>query len=138
MCFSLIIVGFKICNKTRPQNTQILKVTQKSTTQLRNEGHLRSMFHFFWYDFKILISNNEVCLISFSNAIGRRELVIAHRGDSEFAPENTMGSFQQAVEKNTDGIETDLRLTSDGHIVLFHDAVNYYIITEKNANFKRL
>jgi glycerophosphoryl diester phosphodiesterase len=70
----------------------------------------------------VIIFESLVIFISFTNGV-RRELVIGHRGDSDFAPENTMGSFQLAVDKNTDGIETDLRLTYDGHIVLIHDAV---------------
>jgi glycerophosphoryl diester phosphodiesterase len=46
---------------------------------------------------------------------------LAHRGASEYAPENTLAAFYQAVEMGADGIETDLKLTKDGVIVLFHD-----------------
>lgn len=49
-------------------------------------------------------------------------LVIAHRGASHFAPENTMAAFRLAWEQGADAIETDLRLTADGAIVAFHDA----------------
>jgi len=64
-----------------------------------------------------------VCLLSinFITVLCRRELVIAHRGDSQFAPENTFAAFEMALEKQTDGIETDLRISKDGHIVLIHD-----------------
>ncbi len=34
-----------------------------------------------------------------------------------------MAAFQLALQKGADGIETDLRLSKDGHIVLFHDEV---------------
>ena len=34
-----------------------------------------------------------------------------------------MASFEQALKKKTDGLETDLRLTKDGVIVLIHDEV---------------
>jgi glycerophosphoryl diester phosphodiesterase len=47
--------------------------------------------------------------------------VVGHRGDSAHNPENTLISFQRAIEKGAEGIETDLRLTADGHIVLIHD-----------------
>ncbi|WP_052746097.1 glycerophosphodiester phosphodiesterase [Sulfurovum lithotrophicum] len=47
--------------------------------------------------------------------------VFAHRGFSALYPENTLLAFQKALEAGADGIETDLRLTRDGHIVLFHD-----------------
>ncbi len=46
---------------------------------------------------------------------------IAHRGLSALYPENTLLAFQKALESGADGIETDLRLTKDDEIVLFHD-----------------
>lgn len=49
-------------------------------------------------------------------------LDIAHRGASVDAPENTLESFRLAVEQGADMIETDLHLTADDEIVLFHDA----------------
>jgi glycerophosphoryl diester phosphodiesterase len=48
-------------------------------------------------------------------------LLIAHRGASARAPENTLMAFREALEAGADGIEFDARLTSDGHIVLMHD-----------------
>jgi glycerophosphoryl diester phosphodiesterase len=48
-------------------------------------------------------------------------LVIAHRGASHDAPENTLAAFRLAWEQEADAIETDLRLTRDGAIVAFHD-----------------
>ena len=47
--------------------------------------------------------------------------VFAHRGYSGAYPENTMLSFQKAVEVGTDGIELDVRLSEDGKVVVFHD-----------------
>jgi glycerophosphoryl diester phosphodiesterase len=49
-------------------------------------------------------------------------LIIAHRGTSWRAPENTLAAFQLAWDETADGIETDVRLTSDGRIVCIHDA----------------
>lgn len=48
---------------------------------------------------------------------------IAHRGASGYAPENTRAAFDLAIAMGADAIETDLRLTADGHPILFHDAV---------------
>ena len=48
-------------------------------------------------------------------------LVLSHRGYHEQAAENTLEAFAQAVDLGVDGIETDLRLSADGQIVLFHD-----------------
>jgi glycerophosphoryl diester phosphodiesterase len=47
--------------------------------------------------------------------------IIAHRGASAHAPENTLAAFQLALRQQADGIEMDTMLTADGHIVVFHD-----------------
>ena len=52
-----------------------------------------------------------------------RPLVVAHRGASGAAPENTMAAFERAVEMGADMIELDVHATKDGHIVVIHDAV---------------
>lgn len=45
----------------------------------------------------------------------------AHRGASEYAPENTLSSFYLGLLQGANGIETDVRKTKDGVLVLFHD-----------------
>lgn len=47
--------------------------------------------------------------------------IISHRGESTYAPENTMSAFYMAYLNNTDGIEVDVRETKDGVAVLHHD-----------------
>jgi glycerophosphoryl diester phosphodiesterase len=47
--------------------------------------------------------------------------IIAHRGASFDAPENSLTAFRLAFEQEADGVETDVRLTSDEQLVLFHD-----------------
>ncbi len=47
--------------------------------------------------------------------------VIAHKGSSGTAPENTMAAFQQALDLGVDMIELDVRNTHDEQIVVFHD-----------------
>jgi glycerophosphoryl diester phosphodiesterase len=49
------------------------------------------------------------------------QLIIAHRGASHDAPENTLSAFKLAMEQGADGFETDFYLTSDGQIACFHD-----------------
>lgn len=49
-------------------------------------------------------------------------VVIAHRGASGYAPENTMPAMELAYEMNAEMIEVDVMLSSDGVPVLFHDA----------------
>ena len=48
--------------------------------------------------------------------------VIGHRGAAGHAPENTFAAFDYGLEMGCDGVETDLRTTSDGVLVLMHDA----------------
>jgi glycerophosphoryl diester phosphodiesterase len=48
-------------------------------------------------------------------------LVVAHRGASAHAPENTMEAFRLAVEMGADAIELDVHLTSDGELAVIHD-----------------
>lgn len=48
--------------------------------------------------------------------------VIAHRGASAYAPENTMAAFELAVELGVDEVETDVQFTKDGKLLLFHDS----------------
>jgi glycerophosphoryl diester phosphodiesterase len=48
-------------------------------------------------------------------------LIIAHRGDSTNAPENTMAAFRQAIAAGADGVEFDVRLSNDGVPVVIHD-----------------
>lgn len=48
--------------------------------------------------------------------------IIAHRGASTYAPENTLPAFKKAIEQESDAIELDVRLTKDGVPVICHDA----------------
>lgn len=50
-----------------------------------------------------------------------RPVVIAHRGNSAHAPENTLEAFKQAVALKVDGVEFDVRLTADNQLVVIHD-----------------
>lgn len=49
--------------------------------------------------------------------------VIAHRGASSYAPENTFPSFDLAVRMGADALETDVRVSKDGVLLLLHDAL---------------
>lgn len=48
-------------------------------------------------------------------------LIIAHRGASADAPENTLAAFRLAIAQGADGLECDLRMSADGEIVISHD-----------------
>lgn len=51
----------------------------------------------------------------------RDVMIIAHRGANRDAPQNTMPAFSKACELCADGVETDVHMTKDGHIVLCHN-----------------
>lgn len=48
-------------------------------------------------------------------------LILAHRGASAYAPENTLPAFEKAKAMGADGFELDVHLSSDGHLVVIHD-----------------
>lgn len=48
-------------------------------------------------------------------------LILAHRGASGYAPENTLSAFEKALELGAHGIETDVHMTKDGQVVVCHD-----------------
>ncbi|NMA95372.1 MAG: glycerophosphodiester phosphodiesterase [Clostridiales bacterium] len=48
--------------------------------------------------------------------------IIAHRGASAHAPENTMPAFELAIEMGAEGIELDVHLSKDNEVVVIHDA----------------
>ena len=47
---------------------------------------------------------------------------IAHRGGADLWPENTLEAFERAMALGVDGIEFDLQLSADGHLLIHHDA----------------
>ena len=76
-----------------------------------------------------------------------KNLPIAHRGASAYAPENTLVAIQKAIDLGIKHIEIDVHMTKDGHIVAIHDAtinrtssaqgkVSEYTLSElKNLDF---
>ncbi|WP_265520285.1 glycerophosphodiester phosphodiesterase [Oerskovia flava] len=49
-------------------------------------------------------------------------VVIAHRGNSSVAPQNTLAAFESAWRAGADAIELDVRLSRDGRVVVIHDS----------------
>src|SRR5712692_7767104 len=51
----------------------------------------------------------------------RQPRVFAHRGGAGLAPENTMAAFDNGLALGADGLELDVHLSRDGHVVVHHD-----------------
>ena len=64
-------------------------------------------------------------------------IIIGHRGASNIAPENTLKSFQKAIELGADYIEFDLHKSKDGAIVIMHDS-NTFTTTGHKGSIKRM
>lgn len=47
--------------------------------------------------------------------------IIGHRGASGYRPENTLSAFSLALEMGVDGLELDVHMTRDGHLIVCHD-----------------
>ena len=50
-----------------------------------------------------------------------KPLIIGHRGAMALAPENTLSSFQKAIELGVDMIELDVHLSKDNQAIVIHD-----------------
>jgi len=60
-------------------------------------------------------------LIASSASLAAEPKIVAHRGASKAAPENTLPAFELAWQQGADAIEGDFWLTQDGHVVCIHD-----------------
>jgi glycerophosphoryl diester phosphodiesterase len=58
----------------------------------------------------------------FADPACRSRLAVAHRIATPFAPENSLSALRAAILLGVDVVETDVRLTADGRVVLLHDA----------------
>lgn len=56
-----------------------------------------------------------------TRAVRRHPLVIAHRGASDEEAEHTLAAYRRAFDHGADGVECDVRLTADHHLVCVHD-----------------
>ena len=86
------------------------------------------------------------CLLLFvtSSSLCFGQLIVAHRGASHDAPENTLAAFRLAWQRGADAIEGDFQLTADGHIVCIHDKKTKRVapeqpdLTVEEATFEQL
>lgn len=69
----------------------------------------------------VLIAALALLLVVQPEAARNRVQVLAHRGASAYAPENTARAFRLAIEQRADWLEFDVQQTRDGQLVVFHD-----------------
>jgi glycerophosphoryl diester phosphodiesterase len=62
-----------------------------------------------------------IILTALNGSLASGQIIVAHRGASHDAPENTLAAFKLAWEQGADGIEADFYLSSDGKIICNHD-----------------
>lgn len=73
---------------------------------------------------KVLLQNQRPKtkdLFFFMKSFGIKPLIVAHRGASALAPENTLAAFQKAFDDGAEGIEFDVQLAKDAIPVVVHD-----------------
>ena len=55
--------------------------------------------------------------------------IIAHRGNKQMAPENTLQAFESAFQSGCNTVELDVHVSADGELVVFHDlTMNYFFL----------
>ncbi len=70
----------------------------------------------------MVVHSNIAKLVSAIRSVRRPVVVCAHRGNSAEAPENTLAAISSAITLGADAIEIDVQLSSDGHLMVVHDA----------------
>ena len=82
-----------------------------------------------------LILTLAACCVFTCAATAQAQLVVAHRGASHDAPENTLAAFQLAWEQKADGIEADFYVTKDQQIVCIHDKTSIRVAPQQPELF---
>jgi len=70
----------------------------------------------------LLVAVGVVLFLFLANRGQQPTLIIAHRGSSAVAPENTLAAFNLAAEQRTDFVELDVQESADGQVVVVHDS----------------
>jgi glycerophosphoryl diester phosphodiesterase len=68
----------------------------------------------------LIITQTNALKVNISKYLERDFITMAHRGGNKYA-ENTLETMQDTIQSNIDFIETDLQLTADGDVIIYHD-----------------
>lgn len=77
-------------------------------------------------------------VVSAAPSLADTPLIVAHRGASHDAPENTLAAFELAWEQDADAIECDVYLTADHRIVCIHDDTTGRVTGQKKGTGLRV
>ncbi len=128
---ALIIINLEasviLCRKYADEDINFNCESTKTLSEKRVKKNTRvwTLLLIFALAFFILTNNDYLHnfrLKTGYNPKGRKPMIIAHRGSSNAAPENTLAALRAAIEERADGVEIDVRMTKDGEIILMHDS----------------
>ncbi|PKK92493.1 MAG: hypothetical protein CVV62_00040 [Tenericutes bacterium HGW-Tenericutes-7] len=128
--FSIIILPINVglissiyynLNDITPQ-ISLVEETKKTKYQ-RNRWLIRFTISTFivFFSLNIVSISESIRSITDQTQIFKQEEIIAHRGASFYAPENTLAAIQTAIDQGVDGVEFDVWGTADDIPVLLHD-----------------
>lgn len=128
------LVYFKLYERLYGKELQISE-TIDSVEATSNESRLkitnRRLILFGLLGFVIACSFNFLAILSIP--MEDDVVVIAHRGASKSAPENTLASIEQAIVDGADSVEIDVQEIADGEVVVYHDK-DFMRLAETNLN----
>jgi glycerophosphoryl diester phosphodiesterase len=114
--FALLITQLYLHLGGVQATTATVSITAASTMQFSTRGRI-------WIAAIAVCAVFGIGLFTFLTNRGEHAaLVIAHRGSSAIAPENTLAAFNLAAEQHTDFVELDVQETSDGQVIVVHDS----------------
>lgn len=102
------------------ENSNLIHVSRRAFTDNKlSFKHIIAIVSVLVFIFILAFQTGEYTLFSSGSPV--RPQIVAHRGDSIRAPENTMPAFRIAATESPDWVELDVHETSDGVIVVSHD-----------------
>lgn len=99
------------------------KLAIKALKEINYTGELTLEVRYLNNEFNSDIINETYLLLEGIETSEARFINYAHRGASQYFPENTMIAFKKGIELGANGIELDLQKTKDNKIVIFHDDI---------------
>ena len=111
-----------------------MEKTKKKHRVLKTLGIILAAIVLFMVVINVIPPKKNVSENPFIVGKGKLPMIAAHRGGSDNNPENTMLAFYTGLYMGANGIETDVRRTKDGRLVLFHDST-LDRVTEATGNF---